>query len=333
MTARGHHVTLVAPGGTLDPDMLEELDSRVDVRESQVDRRERLNVWNMGRLTWSLARAVPSSDVVISTHTPTTVAGLIASRLLGRGRLVWLYQDYQEMFTGRPYETWLARNALRWHKLALVPGEYSRQELTRHVPDGEVIVMGYGLSHTDVFRPLPAGERQTTNTRRTILFMGDMRPRKGLYDFLEATALVYEQVKDVRLLIVSKEDCHIQSDLPYEYVHRPEPAELARLYATCDVFVLAAWWESFGLPPLEAMACCAPVVLTDTRGAREYARPGENCLMVPIRDPGALAGAIIRVLNDDELAERFRRNGPLMAAQFTWDKAVDRLERALDSVL
>jgi glycosyltransferase involved in cell wall biosynthesis len=331
LTRRGHQVTLVVPGGTLDPDMLNELVIGVNVRESQVARETRADIMQMIWLTWSLAEAVPPSDVIISTHTPVTVAGLLAARLWKRGRLAWLYQDYQEMFVGRPYEDWLMRHALRWHECALVVSDYSRQELSTYSP-GTITIVGEGLSHAEVFHPVPIEVRHASGQRRAILFLGDMRPRKGLFDFLQASNLVYRCLKDIKLLIVSKEDCQIESEIPFEYVHRPPRVELAQLYATCALFVSASWRESFGLPPLEAMACSAPVVLTDSGGVREYARHGENCLMVPARNPVALAEAMTRVLTDTALAEHLRCNGPPTAARFTWDSAVDRFEKALDNL-
>jgi glycosyltransferase involved in cell wall biosynthesis len=330
LTIRGHQVTLVAPGGTLDPDMLNELRTNVDVRESRVAREAHLNIVDLVRLTWSLAQAVPASDIIISTHSPTTVAGLLAVHRGKRKRLVWLYQDYREMFNDRPYVDWLMRHALRWHELALVPSEYSKQELKMYSP-GRVVVMGYGLSQPELFHPLSIDTSRNGNHPRTILFLGDMRPRKGLFDFLQAATIVYERLKNIKLLIVSKEDCQIETRVPFAYIYRPTRAELAQLYATCDLFVSASWWESFGLPPLEAMACGAPVVLTDSRGAREYARSGENCLMVPPCQPEALAEAMYRLLIDKDLTARFRANGPQMAKNFTWNAAVDRFEAALMS--
>jgi glycosyltransferase involved in cell wall biosynthesis len=128
---------------------------------------------------------------------------------------------------------------------------------------------------------------------------------------------------------VSKQQYEIESVAPLEFLYRPTRAQLAKHYATCDLFVSASWRESFGLPPLEAMACGAPVVLTDSGGVREYARHQENCVMVPPRNPRALAGAMRRVLIDDELSDRLRRNGPPTAARFTWARAVDRFEHAI----
>jgi glycosyltransferase involved in cell wall biosynthesis len=328
LTERGYDITLIAPRGTLDPDIVAELGAGVTLLTSNVARTPESSLWQNLRLTWSLARAVPASDVVVSTHTSATVAGLLASRLWRRGRLVWLYQDFREMFAGRPYEDWLLRHALLWHECALVVSQYARHELESFT-DGKVVVVGEGLSHAEFFRPVPVEARRGSGGPRTIMFLGDMRPRKGLFDFLQAAALVYQQLKDIRLLIVSKEACQIESTVPLEYVYRPTRAELARLYATCDLFVSASWRESFGLPPLEAMACGAPVVLTDSGGVREYALPDRNCLMAPARDPQALAAAMERVLTDTRLAEDLRRGGPPTAARFTWESAVDRLDRAL----
>lgn len=335
LTRRGHQVMLATPGGTLDPDIERELEPGVGISQSRVARKERSgqDPWAIGRLAWSLATAVPPSDVVVSTHTPTTAAGFLAGRVLGKGHLVWLYQDYEEMFLGRPLETWLLHHALRWHRAALVVSTYSQEELLRFSP-GNVVVVGEGLSHAALFRPLPASSRSSPDSsKQTILCLGDMRPRKGLPDFLQAAELVYRERQDIQLQIVSKEPCDIQSSVPFDFIFRPERAELARLYAMCDLFVLASWWESFGLPPLEAMACGAPVVLTDSRGVREYARPGENCLLVPIRQPAALAEAILRVLEDPALEEQLRRQGPPTAARFDWQSAADRFETALQRVV
>ncbi len=327
LALRGHQITLVTPGATLDSDMVNELVAGVKVRESRAKRGARLNAAQMVHLTWSLARTVPPSDIVISTHTPTTLAGFMAAHLLRRGRLVWFFMDYREMFVGRPYEDSLMRHALRWHKRALVLSEYSRDELNSY-SSGDVIVVGLGLSDPELLRPL-SGKIRREDGERTILFLGDTRPRKGLADLLKAAALVYEQKRDIKLVIVSKQEAQIQTLVPSEYVHRPTRAELARLYATCDLFVSASWREGFGLPPLEAMACGAPVVLTDSGGVREYARSGENCLMVPVRDPAALAEAMYRVLSDSTLARRLAASGPPTAARFTWDRAVDRFEAAI----
>jgi glycosyltransferase involved in cell wall biosynthesis len=335
LVERGHAITLVVPAGTVDADIFRELSAQVVICQASVGRpktAEQICPIDMGRLSWSLAISVPPCDVIIATHTPTTIAVALATHLLKKGKPVWFYQDYFEMFIGRPVEAWLASHALYWFTCALVVSKYSISELQSH-SRGKVIWVGEGLSHAELFHPLLSEESQYLGGRRNILFLGDMRPRKGLFDFLQAVTLVHQQLPEAHLWIVSKEECYISSEFSFDYFYRPSRFELARLYASCDVFVSASWWESFGLPPLEAMACGAPVVLTDSRGVREFARPGENCLMVPPRNPQLLAESIINILTDKELAGRLRQNGPPTAAQFRWDQAVERFERAISGLL
>ncbi len=333
----GHTVSIVIPFGTFDRDMAAEIDPRVAILQAKANRSitsPKVNLLEKALLSWSLAWNTPRSDVIISTHSTTTIAGFLAAHVLRKGRPVWYYQDYLEMFLDRPLESWLVKHALRWHAKALVLSHDSKAELERYTPGKEVVVTGAGLSHAEFYHPLPAEERRQLNDgrKRYVLFLGDMRPRKGLYDFLEAARLALREIPDLHLWIVSKEDCNIQSDLPFEYIYRPSRRDLARLYASCDLYVAASWWESFGFPPLEAMACGAPVVMTDSRGGREYAQPGENCLMTPPRDPAALAEAMLQVLRDERLAARLRQNGPLTAANFTWEAATDRFEAALQGL-
>jgi len=323
---RGHMISIVTPWDTVDEVIADELHPQVTVLETArgwSDTR-----YDLGKvlLAWQLARAVPDSDVVVATQTPTVVPTLIAARFFRRGCLYWLYQDYLEMFETRPLERWLLISAPKLFDKVLAVSHACRNEIREHSGVDSVVV-GEGISHADLFQPRSAA-RSNEGTRQ-ILFLGDMRPRKGWYDFLAAAHRVYEEIPNLRLLIVSKDECHIEYDVPFTFFYRPPRNKLAELYATCDVFVSASWYESFGLPPLEAMACGAPVVLTDSRGVREFAVDGENCLMVPIRSPDALAKAIVRLLRDKPLAERLAANGPKTAARFSWDAAVNRFERAL----
>ncbi len=337
LTHWGHKINIVIPNGTLDQDMASEVTPGVEIIQAKIIypvTSPRISLPEKVLLSWSLAWYTPRSDVIISTQSNTTVAGFLATRILHKGQPVWYCQDNLEMYSSRPIERFLGRHALLWHKKALVVSHYLKNELERYTPGKDVVVSSPGISQADLFHPLSLDERHILNDGRRyhILFLGDMRPRKGLYDFLEAVKLVHQQNTNIHLWIVSKEDCRIQNDISFEYFYRPTRLHLARLYASCDLFVAASWLESFSLPALEAMACGAPVVLTNSGGVLDYAHPGENCLMVPPRDPKALAEAMIELLRNKELAEKFRRNGPITASKFTWETATDRFEAALKSL-
>jgi len=100
-------------------------------------------------------------------------------------------------------------------------------------------------------------------------------------------------------------------------------AELRALYEGAGVFVFPSLTEGFGLPPVEAMHCRAPVV-----SARAGAMPevlGEAALLVAADQPADYRAAIIEVLANPDLAERLRHDGGRRAAELTWEAAGVRL--------
>ena len=111
---------------------------------------------------------------------------------------------------------------------------------------------------------------------------------------------------------------------------------LPAIHAGCDAFVApAVGQESFGVSLVEAMAAGLPVVASDIPGYREVVTDGVEGLLVPPRDPEALAAGLVRVLRDPELAARLGEAGRDRARAFDWPIVVDRLEelygRAIES--
>lgn len=328
LSERGHHISIVAPGGTIAKEFINAISARVQIYQTKQSLSRHL-VANI-LLVINLTRLIPKSDAIIATHTPTTLVSLLAGIFLRKGTPVWFYQDYPGMFEKRLLESFLLRHALSWHAGALTISDYSKKELESFNSRRKVFLVGEGISRPDLLKPIPDDIRKMIKPPfPTIFFLGDTRPRKGMQDFLKAIEVVKEEIPQIFLWIASKEPCQIVTSVPYQFFERPDDELLARLYGSCDVFVSASWWEGFGLPPLEAMACGAPVVTTDSRGVREYARDGENCLVVPPQNSLMLANAIKRLITDPCLAQLFRENGPITAAGFTWEAAVDRFETSL----
>jgi glycosyltransferase involved in cell wall biosynthesis len=95
-------------------------------------------------------------------------------------------------------------------------------------------------------------------------------------------------------------------------------AELPGWYAAADVLAFPSTKEGWGLAVLEAMSAGLPVVASDLPVFREYLRPGQDALMVPVDDAAALAAALATVLDDATLADRLRAAGWKVCARFTW---------------
>jgi glycosyltransferase involved in cell wall biosynthesis len=323
LAERGHAVSLVSPRGQRDA-LVNQVGLNVRLawtrsRVQPVPGQTLVNAW----LALQLAAAVPRSDALIATYTPTAIPVLVAA-ILGKGRPYWVYADYPEMFSSRPIERWMIGALPRFFRNIVTYSQASAEELAR-LAGVQATVVRPGLPRWECFAP-PSEDVQRS---RVALYVGDSRPRKGLSDFLKAAEIARRSVPDLHLQIVTKEDLRISSTVPCDHLIRPDDRTLADLYRSCGVFVSTSWFEGLGVPPLEAMACGAPVVVTDQRGARDYAVDGENSLVVPIQAPEKVAQAMIQILTTPDLAQRLGHAGLQTAQLYRWEPALDRFEAAL----
>jgi glycosyltransferase involved in cell wall biosynthesis len=127
----------------------------------------------------------------------------------------------------------------------------------------------------------------------TILAMMRYGQRHRGYDIVLA---VLEQVArrfpDVRLILFGTDDLS-EADIPFSFENagRLEPDDLPALYSRADIFLELSRHHGFGRTGIEAMACGAACVLSDSGGVRDYARHGENALIVPVTDVTAATEA------------------------------------------
>lgn len=102
---------------------------------------------------------------------------------------------------------------------------------------------------------------------------------------------------------------------------------LAQLYSAADVFVFPSFYEGFGLPAVEAMACRCPVIVSDTPALQEIA--GTAAEVIPTESPLYLASTIATLRDDQEWEDRLRRSGFQHATRFSWTDSAQRIEQLL----
>jgi glycosyltransferase involved in cell wall biosynthesis len=101
--------------------------------------------------------------------------------------------------------------------------------------------------------------------------------------------------------------------------------DVLSLHKAFDIFVMSSVTEGLGTSLLDAMACARPVVATSAGGIPEIVTDGETGFLVPPRDQGAMAGAILRLLSDPELRRRMGSAGlARIREKFTADVMVRR---------
>lgn len=110
-----------------------------------------------------------------------------------------------------------------------------------------------------------------------------------------------------------------------------DDATLAGLYRQATLLCMPSLGEGFGLPVIEAMAAGLPVVASDLPAIREVA--GDAALLIPPGDVDALAAALSRLVEDEQLGSRLRRVGPERASAFTWERTAALTVRAYQAVL
>ncbi len=208
----------------------------------------------------------------------------------------------------------------------------ARHFIDRFFPgDYKVIPNGVDVARFGSAVPLARWNDGTPN----LLFVGRHEPRKGLLHLLKAQRILRRTGYGTRLLVVgtgpqereARRYVATRGLQGVEFLGRVTDAEKAQLYRTAQVFVSpATGGESFGIVLLEAMAAGTPIVCSDIHGYKGVVRRGREGLLVPPREPKAMAVAIARLLDDEDLRERMGAAGRERAEDFSWPNVTAKVE-------
>jgi tetratricopeptide (TPR) repeat protein len=162
--------------------------------------------------------------------------------------------------------------------------------------------------------------------------MYHIQPFKGIINGLKAFNLLRKIKKKVELHMFGVFP-RPYIDFPFYYYFDPSEEEIAKIYSSSDLFIFTSVIDGFPKPPLEAMACRKPVILTDCLGIRDYAKDGKNCLIIPPSEPEKLSEAMIELIENDELRERLAGEGYRTAQEFNYERVVDQMEKIFQKAL
>lgn len=207
----------------------------------------------------------------------------------------------------------------------LAISESTRDDLARRGIDrGRIRVVRCGLTQADYGVTTPPEQRRDP----VVVFLGRLRKYKGAQHAIRAHALVRKEVPAARLDVVGDGPYRpalesLAASLGLAEAVRflgalPHPRKVEALNGA-QVAVCPSPKEGWGLTVIEANACGVPVVASRSPGLVESVREGETGLLVPHGDAGALAGAVVRLLEDRPLRLRMAEAAVRWARTFDWE--------------
>ncbi len=264
---------------------------------------------------------LPKSDLIIANFFPTFYPSYLRSRL-GYGRLLYLIQGYEARFCGFPLSL-LVSLSYRLKSSQVVVSGWLRDQLKGNPP---VINPG---PRAGFFPDKADSLLREKGTRKAVVYLWSS-PKRGRVSLLREVMKDWRR-DDLELWIVGGSP-KLRTKLRTRFFPLLGQDELRRVYSSADTLLHTSHYEGFGLPPLEAMACGTPPVLTDSGGVREYARDGYNCLLVE-KDPLRIREAVETLLVDDELREKLTKGALKTAARFSMEKMAEEFEELLHKVI
>lgn len=265
---------------------------------------------------------VPDADLIVAAS--WQAAEVVAAYPSRKGRKCYLVQDYEHWMTAS--EGVRRRIEATFHPFSLrIAYSPSVIDMLARAGVPHDVYVPLAIDQTRYYLERPVEQRE----HGSIGFPYRPEPFKGSADAVTALSMLHAH--DPAAIGASAYGPRVHRELPpwIRYLPSPSDASLRSFYNASSIFVLPSLYEGWGLPGLEAMACGAALVTTDSLGVRGYAKHGENALVVPINQPGLLAKAVEQLLLDDALRQRLARQGSIDAQRFSWDRSVTALEAAL----
>jgi len=233
---------------------------------------------------------------------------------------------------------------LRKAKLIITPSELVRNEVCEYLKISPDKVFAIPLAPRGTFTPMPFAA--TVETRRCLgiedeflLFTGTIEPRKNLWTLVQALEEIL-RTTDLQPQLVVAGRIGWKSDELLSRLERSPAREriklvgfvsdgdLRALYSSCRAFIYPSIYEGFGLPPLEAMACGAPVIASRVPSIKESV-----ARVISATDFMGLTRQIVELLTEPHVCESLSERGLTYVRNFSWQRTAALTREVYDRAL
>lgn len=219
-----------------------------------------------------------------------------------------------------------------WHNRAainLAPSTATLQQITHHgIQRGRHWQRGIDLTR---FRRLPRNQDMRTRLTNNhpddllLLYVGRLSKEKGVQQLRDLCALPGVRVALVGGGPQESEMKRFFADTDAHFTGILTGQELLDAYNAADVFVFPSQSETFGLAPLEAMACGLPVIAPFAGGLRDTIQDGINAIVYEPMQPQSLVNAVIRLRDNPHMRMQLSQQAHTYAQQKSWQASMDQL--------
>ena len=256
------------------------------------------------------------------------------------------YEVFSESYSfwRRNYTRFVYRNALKKAKKILVPSEFTRQELIRlYGADSQkirVIPLGYDQEIFKISRDQQKNQEilKKYGIKKPFLFyLGRKEKKKNTLGLIKAFQILRKKFLDLELLLVGSKGFGYQKikseilktkgikELDYLPVE-----DLPSLYQEAEAFVFPSFYEGFGLPLLEAMACECPVIASQAGSLPEISK--EAIIYFNPNNISEIAEKIQMVLINQNLKDNLKKKGLIRVKDFSWQKCARQTIQELENI-
>ena len=346
----GNEVTVICREAEIRPP------SRIRIYEINF-RGERVPFFRNIVFPFKSLKVLEEFDLIHTQYHPCIFAGNIAANIFEKPH-VFTYHGFAPIRPWRNYRQKLKMVdhrigtffALRFKvdRIITVSNFLKKELVTKYFVEEDKIRVIYNGVDTKRFNPRISGTniRKAYNLKDSpvVLYLGRLAPYKGVQFLIEAIPIVLKELPTTKFLIGGA----VRYDSP-DLWHRVKKLKIKKsvifagyvsdkavphFYACCDVFCYPSLWEGFGLTPAEAQSCGKPVVAFNTCAIPEVIENNLTGLLVEPKNVGALADALISLLNDENRRVRMGLEARKKVLQrFSWDKAAEQTLQVYHEVL
>ncbi len=259
------------------------------------------------------------SDILVATMTYTGEAVW----QLGVGKKIVMHnQHFEELI-------WSERSAI--NRLTRLPFHHIvncqwLDKMFRHYYSIQGEIITPGMDHKIFSASLDSKKYDGREIVKLITYCDPNRKFKGSAEQIKTLAKLYAKNKNVEILIYGLDP---KTDrFPYKFLGWISQEQLAKFYTESHILVSFSWYESFPLPPIEAMSAGITVV-AGKYGTEDYLIDGKTGIVINPFEIDASARKIENLISHPELMSELASNGKKMAESFTWEKQVDKLNNFL----